>query len=327
MNDSRHTAKLLSWNARSIGLPANDRIHVQGKIGVVHSIFRRVINITALENRLITVVGQEVGQGPLNILVDIPGSLDLLTIGINKGDTVSQVDDTIVIGENVLVISTQSAELWRPNRNFQTNLQSIRHIITNIEYLSDFALNFGHLNGLGELIPFTHIHGLKDSETKKLGLVSQIALPHISSLLKAIKSSHTQEIKRNIESLVGLGPGLTPAGDDMLLGLMVSMLYLSENFKEKSIDVKKINEDIISVISGKTTTISEEFLREASVGNANEAVASLMECLLTSKSGELENSIRKVLNVGGTSGTDTVFGVILGSYLMLAEKIQQYPRK
>ncbi|KKN49016.1 hypothetical protein LCGC14_0646960, partial [marine sediment metagenome] len=113
--------------------------------------------------------------------------------------------------------------------------------------------------------------------------------------------------------------GLTPAADDMLLGLMISMLYISENFNETSIDVKKINKDIISIISGRTTIISEEFLREASVGKVNEAVASLMENLLTSRQRELENSVRNVLDLGGTSGADTVFGVILGSHLMLID--------
>ena len=93
-------------------------------------------------------------------------------------------------------------------------------------------------------------------------------------------------------------------------------MYISENFNETSIDVKKINKDIISIVSGRTTIISEEFLREASVGKVNEAVASLMENLLTSRQGELENYVRNVLNLGGTSGTDTVFGIILGSHLM-----------
>ena len=100
---------------------------------------------------------------------------------------------------------------------------------------------------------------------------------------------------------------------------MISMLYISENFNETSIDVIKINKDIISIISGRTTIISEELLREASVGKVNEAVASLMENLLTSRQRELENSVRNVLDLGGTSGTDTMFGVILGSYLMLID--------
>jgi hypothetical protein len=191
--------------------------------------------------------------------------------------------------------------------------------MANVEIMREFALASDYLSGLGELIPFTYINGLKDFKTEKLGSVSHLALPHISSMLKAIKSGHSHDIRRLTKHLVGLGPGLTPAADDMLLGLMISMLYFSENINETSIDVKKINKDIISIISGRTTTISEEFLREASVGKVNEAVASLMESLLTSRSRELENSVRNILDLGGTSGTDTVLGVILGSHLMLSD--------
>ena len=313
---SHHHAKSLYLNAQSIGLSAYDRIQIQGKIGLIHSIFQRVINITVLEDRLISLVGQEVGQGPLNILVNIPNHINLSTVGIKKGDIVTRVRESIIIGENVIVISTQWTELWEPKRKFQASLQPLKTIMANIEIMRDIALASDHLSGLGELIPFTHINGLKVPKTEKLSSVSHLALPHISSMLKAIKSGHSHDIIRIAKHLVGLGPGLTPAADDMLLGLMISMLYISENFIKTSIDVKKINKDIISIISGRTTIISEEFLREASVGKVNEAVASLMENLLTSRQRELENYVRNVLNLGGTSGTDTVFGIILGSHLM-----------
>ncbi len=312
-----HNIKSLYLNAQSIGLSVYDRIQKQGKIGLIHSIFQRVINIIVLENRLFSLVGQEVGQGPLNILVNIPNHIDLSTIGIKKGDTVTRIGESIVIGENAIVISIQLAELWEPKRKFQDSLLPLKIIIANIKIMRDVALVSDHLSGLGELIPFVSINGLKDSKPEKLNPVSNFALPHVLSLLKAIKSGHSNDIIQIARNLVGLGPGLTPSADDMLLGLMISMIYFSENIDKTSIDVKKINKDIISTISGRTTIISEEFLREASSGRVNEVVASLMENLLTSRQKELENSVRKVMDFGGTSGTDTVFGVILGSYLML----------
>ncbi|KKL72480.1 hypothetical protein LCGC14_2084480, partial [marine sediment metagenome] len=132
---SGHHAKSLYLNAQSIGLSANDRIQIQGKIGLIHSIFQRVINITVLENRLISMVGQEVGQGPLNILVNIPNHINLLTIGVKKGDIVTRVGELIVIGENVIEISTQWTELWEPKRKFQTILLPLKTIMANIEIM------------------------------------------------------------------------------------------------------------------------------------------------------------------------------------------------
>ncbi len=315
---SGHHTKSLCLDAHSIGVSAADRIQMQGKIGLIHSIFKRVINITVLENRLISMVGQEVGQGPLNILVNIPIDMNLTTIGIKKGDVVTRVGESLIVGENIIVISTKWVELWKPRKNFQGGLQPLTTIIANIEILKDVALASDHFSGLGELIYHTQIIGLKVSKNDELGFVAQFALPHIVSLLKAIKSGLSHDIIRNTKHLVGLGPGLTPAADDMLLGLMISMLYISENFSTTRINVEKITRDIVSSISGRTTIISEEFLREASIGNVNEPIASLIENLLTSGQRELENSARRVLTLGGTSGADTVFGVILGSHLLLS---------
>jgi hypothetical protein len=308
----------LYLNALSKGLSAEDRIQIQGKIGLIHSVFQRVINISVSEKQLISIVDQEVGHGPLNILVNIPTSTNLTTIGIKMGDIVTRAGELIILGDNMVVISTEWAKLWEPRLNFQHSLQSLKTIMTNIEILKDVVLASDHLNGLGELISFTQFKGFKVTKTKKLGPVAQFASPHITSLLNAIKSGHSSDIIQIIKNIVGLGPGLTPAADDMLLGLMISMIYISENFTEISFDINKINKDIVSPISGRTTIISEEFLREASIGNVNEPIASLMENLLTSDQKEVVASVKKVLTLGSTSGADTVFGIILGMNLLLS---------
>lgn len=319
IGSGKHAASL-HLSAHSIGLSVTDRIQL-GKIGKIHSTFQRVINIVTLKNRLISLVGQEVGQGPFNILVNIPTYMDLINVGVNKGDVVTRVGKLIVIGKNAIVLSTEWAELWKPRRIFQSSLQPIRIIMMNLEILREIALASDHLSGLGELISFINKPGLKVPKTKKLGPVAHIALPHIVSLLKAIKSGRSHDIIGITKHLVGLGPGLTPAADDMLLGLMISMFYIAENFPETRIDIKKINRDIVSSISGRTTTISEEFLREASIGNVNEPVASLMENLLTSENRNVAISAKNVLALGGTSGADTVCGIILGFQLLLSNSL------
>jgi len=318
-SDGQVESLLLS--ARSIGLSAEDRIKPNGKIGFIHSIFQRVINIAIPKNRLISIVGQEVGQGPLNILVRIPSQVDLTAIEIKRGDPVTRVGESIIIGRNLIVISTESAKLWAPRMNFRQNLQPIKTIMANIDILIQSTLASDRLNGLGELISFSQINGFKVSKTKKLGPLAVFAAPRIMSLIHAIKLGHSHDIIRTTKSIVGLGPGLTPACDDMLLGLMASIVYISENFTETIIDVKKTNTDILSSIPGRTTIFSDEFLQEASTGNVNEPIASLLKNLLTSEQTEVLNSAKNVLAIGGTSGADIVFGIILGSHLMFDNKL------
>lgn len=326
MNNSRSSYYLtdnhvdfLYLDAYSIGVSADLRVKKQGKIGIIHSIFQRVINITVSENRLISIVGQEVGQGPLNILLNIPIKLNLTTIGVKIGDIVTRIGGLIIIGENLIKISISDVKLWKPNIDYQDNLQPLESILSNIDVLKDVTLTSGPLNGLGELIFFSQIDGFNVSKTTKLGPVAFFASPYIVSLLKAIKSRCSQDIIKSTKNIVGLGPGLTPAGDDMLIGLMISMFYISANFKETKYDVNQINKDIVSSISGRTTILSEEFIHEASIGNSNEAVVTLIENLLISGPKELKISAKRILDLGATSGSDTVFGIILGFHLLLKD--------
>jgi hypothetical protein len=97
---SSHFPNSLSLTAQSIGLSAADRTNIQGKIGQIHSIFKRVINVTVRDTRLLSVVGQEVGQGPLNIVVNIPSHINLMAIRIKRGDIVTRIGESIIIGEN-----------------------------------------------------------------------------------------------------------------------------------------------------------------------------------------------------------------------------------
>lgn len=314
MIDSKH--QKLCLDTISIGLTARIR-NVSGKIGIVHSVFEKVINIS-IGDHLISIVGKMVGNGSLNIVVNNPDDLDF-RMRVKRGDTVT-LGETINIEKDLISISTKDAKVWRPRINFQERLQAPRIILENITILRDSTLLSGKIGGLGALIESLQLNDLKFSIKTKLDPIAQFAAPHISSLLQKIKMNQVEEINRYSNKIVGLGPGLTPSGDDMLIGLMISMIYISENINI-NINVDQINKNIISGIADRTTDISVEFLREAAIGRVNEPLSSLMENLLTSGQGKIVKSIKKVFSLGSTSGVDTIFGVIIGSSLMMGEYV------
>lgn len=303
--------------AYSIGSIVDQRAQHQGVIGHIHSVFRHVLNIAFLEGGLGFIVGPEVGKGPLSICVDIPEHIDLVSLGLDTGLIVSRVADLIVIGTNVLAVSIKEAALWESNLLFTNVLRMPRDIERNLMTLREVAVSSGKHSGLGQLIE------LSESDFSdvacKMEPVAQLALPHILRLLKAIKSYNTNNIMESVMHLIGLGPGLTPAGDDLLIGLMLSMLYFAENLNINTARVRNVNRAIISCVHARTTSVSQEFLIQAAIGNANEQILNLIEALLIRESYDVEQVARTVLAIGGTSGTDTVLGVLLGSHLMLNE--------
>jgi hypothetical protein len=302
----------LFFNAISIGLTANYRI-AYGGIGKIHSVFEHVINIILLDH-LISIVGTNVGMGPLNIVINIPDDLDF-TLILKKGDPIS-LDEDINVGDSLIIISMEGVQLWEPSVNLKERILSNNTILDNIEILRETALASDKHGGFGELIGSAKTNEFEISKENKFGPIAKYAAPHILSLLEAISLERYDDILQSSNKIVGLGPGLTPSGDDMLIGMMVAMFYISEN-KEISLDVKQINNEIISGITGRTTLISEEFLREAAMGRVNEPIAILMDNILSADKKEIVESVANVLSIGSSSGVDTIFGIILGSIIML----------
>jgi len=307
----------LRLKAIFIGSTAASRIFNQKRIGRVHSVFRRAFNVLTSENQLISVVRADVGKGPINIVTNLPQSVSMTSIGVKKNYEVLKVDDSITVGNNVLVISTKNAKQWKPRKKFRGNLLTIKKIRDNLKTVKEVTYSHGRFDGLAQLIEYMEEEHLERFVSKKLNSFARMALPRISKFVKAIKAGSSQEIKRSAKNLIGFGPGLTPSADDMLLGLMTSLALISENLDVNTNFALRVNKDITSCIPGRTTLISQEFLMHAAAGEANESILTLIEKILTAKPNQVENATKHVLAIGEASGTDIVFGILLGSQLLL----------
>jgi hypothetical protein len=291
----------------------------QERIGQVHSVFTRVVNVLTSGNRLISVVGADVGNGPINIVTNLPRSMSMTSIGMGKNDEVLNVDGSIVLGNNVLIISTKNAKQWKPQRVFRGKLLATKKIRGNLKTMREVACAYGRFGGLAQLIEYAEEGRLDKLACQELNPFARRALPHLSMFMKTIKTKDYQGTKRSAQKLVGLGPGLTPSADDVLSGLMASLTLISQNLNICGDMVSEVNKSIISCIQGRTTLISQEFLMHAGAGDANEPILALIEKILTARPNEVEEATKHVLAIGEASGTDVVFGIFLGSWLLLDE--------
>ena len=310
-----------NFSAVSIGSVAALRM-TKGVEGQVHSVFRRVINLEIPGEGLISLVGHEIGRGPLYISVEIPTHIDFTTIGVDRGHRVIRVDNLVRVSENILDVSLENAVLWEPMKHF-SNIVAYSDIKSNLTILLGLVTRFGNHGDLYQLLKYHKLSVDDDKELAELNLVCRMALPQVMKLLDGIKLGNTENIVQSVMKLVGLGPGLTPAADDFLVGLMLSIFYMAENSNPGKIRVQDALNDIQSCIHGRTTRISEEFLLQAAIGNGNEIVQTLLEVLLTSNKIDLEQSAQKVMGFGGTSGIDTIIGIIFGVNLMLSDALSK----
>src|SRR3972149_769800 len=85
----------LCLEAKFIGSTAAKRTFNQGRIGCVHSVFKRAFNILTSDDQLISVVRGDVGNGPISIVTNLPRYLNMRVIGIRTNHQVLNISGSI----------------------------------------------------------------------------------------------------------------------------------------------------------------------------------------------------------------------------------------
>ena len=115
-----------------------------------------------------------------------------------------------------------------------------------------------------------------------------------------------------VNSLIGLGSGLTPSGDDLLVGYMAGLWCAVRDKSERVQFVSDLGDAIIRH-SKQTNDISRIYLYHASLGQVSSLLANLAEAIcmgvgLDRLLAVAENAMR----IGHTSGMEAVTGLLIG---------------
>ena len=103
--------------------------------------------------------------------------------------------------------------------------------------------------------------------------------------------------------LIGLGEGLTPAGDDCVVGALAAIHRLAPGWLEPRA-VRAISE----AARYRTTEVARDFLLEALAGRFAEPVLAI---LAAPSAARATDAARRLLAMGATSGADTLDGLRL----------------
>lgn len=132
---------------------------------------------------------------------------------------------------------------------------------------------------------------------------------------------HSDKDDRNANSMIisffaGRGKGLTPSGDDILIGVTLALML----FGQFSI---WMNELALEVTGDKTTLISVAYLRALLAGYASEYFIRLVKQIDDVEIDAIEKTINEVQSFGHTSGNDTLFGFFLGLKFLINQEKEQ----
>jgi hypothetical protein len=310
-------SRFSSLTASSIGRVAYNRLK-QSEEGTVHSVFDAAINIL-VSGGLVSLVPEAIERGPLNMTLWLPaGQSRMRSIGVRGGDKVKVNGSALELGECCL-ITFDSASIYSPKQKFTASMLSNNEIEANLEVMRKTAALFGNMSGIGELLTLI-LPSKEKAMACKFNIFATSALPRIIDLEQAFASEESKTLNVAVKELIGLGPGLTPSSDDMLAGLVLLCVLYSKNRDRAQQATRLIAQAITREARGRTTILSEEYLRQASSGRGNEPVTRLCTALLTGSGESVERETRRVLQIGESSGTDITLGIALGAMLCLGQQ-------
>ena len=138
-----------------------------------------------------------------------------------------------------------------------------------------------------------------------LSLASAIALEGLRRLTEGLRRGDAERFVDGARRLIGLGEGLTPAGDDLLVGSLAVARRFRPDFL---VDNPGIGRALADTALGGTTLVGREFLFEALEGRFSEIVIALLTAADVPRA---RAALDDLLELGATSGADTATGMRL----------------
>lgn len=133
------------------------------------------------------------------------------------------------------------------------------------------------------------------------------------ALHRALVAGDVPAARAAADAVLGLGPGLTPSGDDLLAGVLVTCGQLRD--VSGGTGAAALGGHVAARAGDRTTALSAALLRCAADGLAAEPVLGLVDAVVGLR--PLEPALRTLLHVGHTSGHDTARGVHVAAAALL----------
>lgn len=139
-----------------------------------------------------------------------------------------------------------------------------------------------------------------------------LAAPRLEKLFRCLREADADGIDTGVESLLGLGPGLTPSADDVLCGLIYGLQRSTISEKTAVTCLK----NAVRKHSGRTHPVSAAYLHAIAEGE----FFSRMDGVWRYLTGEGPDCLDALLEVGSSSGADMLLGLLLAGTLLRMEE-------
>lgn len=261
--------------AGTIGVDA-DAALPRGRPGVIAASFARSCYVRFGDD-WICIGHADIGSGPLNVPCRADSLPDWRALAPPGGDA-RVAGGSLLLGERVQVVLA-GAPVWQPPRRPRWTDATLARGLAGLARRSPSDL------------PTDGLAGLLQPGPRVQGPVARAALPALAQLHAWIARpgggpSAAAHVAR---PLVGLGPGLTPSGDDFLAGCLVALRLAGDHARADELWAA-----VTAHAHGGTHAISHAHLRAAARGRTGEDLHRVLDAVLEGDMSALDRAMDRL---------------------------------
>lgn len=256
----------------------------------VHSTYKNTINFS-FENKIFSIHHREVPLNPMSIILDLDQK--------DFDNLVSNIE-SLEIKDNKFLINKKIVS-FKSEAEYSCDLGSL---VQSLKITQDQVQEFYR-----KLFDFL-ITLSRQSDYFSAIFENEIKNYYNTKIIELIKDRQIKNIAAKIADLIGLGKGLTPAGDDIICGVLASFDFIGSNLNLNKVRIIK---DMIRnkiLIHNSTNDLSREFIKYALDGHHSIMISRLYQALV--KNQEIDTILEKISNQGFSSGIDFLTGMYIG---------------
>jgi hypothetical protein len=265
--------------------------------GIVHSVFDRACNIGLEAGALLTLVSSEKPNVPNGLRIKTPVRFAFPDF-VRVGEPAACRGGTVRFTQSVLSIDLWTATCWH------IALSGLRIDLHRRDQAAAWTVAWQTLR--------QYQRGDTISAIIEAMARAEGAFVTVPALLEATEALHAEEACAAIGPLIGLGPGLTPAGDDFLVGYLAGLWSTAGSDTARLRFLASVGA-WLSEAASQTNVISQAYIQSAVRGHASEPIARLAQRLDRAKTiDNVRAETEAALQIGHSSGTDGVAGLLFG---------------
>jgi hypothetical protein len=252
--------------------------------GTVHSVFARAFNLELKTGKLLGFVARDVGAVPRGFQLATPDKFSFLD-HIRAGEKVSCRAGLLRIAQSQLSVDLRPATPWRGNLG-KNPIDRDRAGVADAWRTAWVAVakNSG-------AVPFARLAG-----------------DAIPTLLRAARAGNHEPAFSAVDRLIGLGDGLTPAGDDFLVGFMAGLWCMKAQG-----EIRAALAAHIAATANRTSAISRHYLEAAAEGEVSQPLVELAAAIGQGDIKKTAGAVATALAVGASSGAVASYGLLLAT--------------